>query len=206
LTNIPTFLPLELLRITLLIPKSVSVSNSPPSPLVTTTLSVLLLTHAAYFANGGTNAISSLDLSLAYNGIASFNALLVGLLLFVGNWAGSIYFAIAGLDAVLSTVSSSSSEPFSATTPEEANTSTSKRDIGDMHTLARWDTYTSYITLITLFLAAATLSTMVACSVLRTHLFVWTVFSPKFLYTVAWLVGWHLGVNVVVGGALTALN
>jgi len=165
----------------------------------------VLLAHSAYFANGGTNAISSLDLSLAYNGIASFNAPLVGLLLFVGNWAGPIYFAIAGVNAVLSKVSSSLSKPVSATTTE-TDASTSNQNTRSTHALPKWDTYTSYIALITLFLAAATLSTMVACSVLRTHLFVWTVFSPKFLYTVAWLVGWHLGVNVVVGGMLTALS
>lgn len=184
LTNIPTFLLLELLHITLLLPKMPSdPTNNPQSSLVTTTLSVLLLTHSAYFANGGTNAISSLDLSLAYNGIASFNAPLVGLLLFVGNWAGPIYFAVAGLAAVLSKVSSSSSVLSSATATKEADTSTPEEDTDaeNMHIPAKWNIYTSYITLITLFLAAATLSTMAACSVLRTHLFVWTVFSPKFL-------------------------
>ena len=31
---------------------------------------------------------------------------------------------------------------------------------------------------------------------MRTHLFVWTVFSPKFLYEAAWGVGVHLGVNI----------
>jgi ethanolamine phosphate transferase 2 subunit G len=35
--------------------------------------------------------------------------------------------------------------------------------------------------------------------VLREHLFIWTVFSPKFLFTVAWVVGQHVLVNGFVG-------
>lgn len=132
---------------------------------------------------------------------------MVGLLLFVGNWAGSIYFAITGLNAVLFQAIPPPADTSSAATNAEANTNTAKPSSPDSTSAqTKWYIYTLYITLITLFLAAATLSTMVACSVLRTHLFVWTVFSPKFLYTVAWLVGWHLGVNVVVGGVLTALS
>ncbi len=59
-----------------------------------------------------------------------------------------------------------------------------------------------HVGLLTLFMAASTFGVMLACTVLRTHLFVWTVFSPKFLYAVAWLGGWHLGCNVVLGGVL----
>jgi ethanolaminephosphotransferase len=33
-------------------------------------------------------------------------------------------------------------------------------------------------------------------------LFVWTVFSPKYLYAVGWAVGMHLAVNVGLGGVL----
>jgi len=43
---------------------------------------------------------------------------------------------------------------------------------------------------------------MVACTALRTHLFIWTVFSPKYLYAMAWTVGWHLGINVGLGNLL----
>lgn len=42
----------------------------------------------------------------------------------------------------------------------------------------------------------ALVGVMVACTVLREHLFVWTVFSPKFLFAAAWGVLFHLGVNV----------
>lgn len=41
------------------------------------------------------------------------------------------------------------------------------------------------------------LSVMAACTVLRTHLFIWTVFSPKFLYTAAWVAAHHIVINVL---------
>jgi ethanolaminephosphotransferase len=47
---------------------------------------------------------------------------------------------------------------------------------------------------------------MAACTLLRTHLFIWTVFSPKYLYAMAWAVGWHLLVNVGLGRLLWTLG
>jgi ethanolaminephosphotransferase len=52
------------------------------------------------------------------------------------------------------------------------------------------------------FASVHTLSVMVACMVLREHLFIWTVFSPKYLYTAAWVVGQHVVVNKLGVGAL----
>ncbi len=56
-----------------------------------------------------------------------------------------------------------------------------------------------YISLTTLCSSVALLGVMVACMVLRTHLFIWTVFSPKYLYTMVWCLGQHLLVNVLGG-------
>jgi ethanolaminephosphotransferase len=215
LTNIPTFLLFEILRLTTLSP-----SSSPtPSP-ASHTLTTLLLAHVSYFALDGTNAISSLDLSLAYNGIASYNAQMVGLLLFLGNWAGPIWFSIAGLGSVVAAGGQGEVELDSPPTDSASSTSNSSPSIKDASTVAPaaaspassppepspWPSYLTHITHLTLFLSSATLSTMLACAALRTHLFVWTVFSPKFLYAVAWLVGWHVFVNLGVGGGLVALG
>lgn len=49
---------------------------------------------------------------------------------------------------------------------------------------------------------AAVVGVMVACTVLRTHLFIWTVFSPKFLFAMAWAVGFHLVVSGGLGAAI----
>jgi ethanolaminephosphotransferase len=60
----------------------------------------------------------------------------------------------------------------------------------------------AHVAVLTVFVAGSTVAVMAACSALRTHLFVWTVFSPKYLYCVAWSLGQHLVVNVVVGGVV----
>lgn len=131
-----------------------------------TTLS-LLLQYTSFFALGGTNAISSIDLSLAYNGISGYDAIAVGILLFISNWAGPIFWASGTTMLLLGLYFD-----------------------GDKQVLGK------YISLTTLWSLTGVTAVMAACVAMRTHLFVWTVFSPKFLYEAAWSVGVHLGVNV----------
>jgi ethanolaminephosphotransferase len=59
-----------------------------------------------------------------------------------------------------------------------------------------------HLGLLTVFVTAALFGVMAACTVLRTHLFIWTVFSPKYLYSMAWSLGQHLVVNVGFGSML----
>ena len=61
------------------------------------------------------------------------------------------------------------------------------------------DALFDHFALLTLFTAFSTLAVMVACMVLREHLFIWTVFSPKFLFTIAWVFGHHVIVNGLFG-------
>jgi ethanolaminephosphotransferase len=140
------------------------------------TVTALLLQYSSFFVTGGSNAISSVDLSNAYNGIAGYNVLAVGILTFIGNWAGPIWWVFA--TAVIMS----------------ANRAVKRRAVFE------------HFALLTLFTAFSTLSVMVACMVLREHLFIWTVFSPKFLFTVAWVVGHHVLVNGFLGyGLLSTL-
>ena len=136
----------------------------------------LLLSHVSFFALGGTNGISSIDLSNSYNGIGAYNAVAVGFLLFVSNWVGPIYFSIQGLVVQLNRTENS----------------------------LKWSTWSHHVRRLSFFMAMAVLGIETACTVLREHLFVWTVFSPKFLYAGAWVGGWHLGVNILLGAAITA--
>lgn len=59
------------------------------------TLTSVLFQHASFFAFGGSNAISSIDLSNAYNGIDGYNVVAVGILTFCGNWAGPLWWTSA---------------------------------------------------------------------------------------------------------------
>lgn len=134
----------------------------------------LLLQYMSFFALGGTNAISSVDLSSAYNGVRDFDVFTVGLLTFISNWAGPLYW-VSATNVLL----------------------VRKRKAGFERGV-----YRRHVTLLTVFAAASVGSVMAACTALRTHLFIWTVFSPKYLYCMAWSLGQHLVVNVGLGGLL----
>lgn len=163
-TNVPLFLLFDILF------KFLSAQSITLTELTTTSL---LLQYMSFFALGGTNAISSVDLSNAYNGVRNFDVVTVGILTFVSNWAAPIYWVTATNVLLLR-----------------------KRRNGDR------DVYLRHVTLLTVFAAASVAFVMAACAALRTHLFIWTVFSPKYLYCVAWSLGQHLLVNVGIGGLL----
>ena len=157
-SNIPLFLFFEV-QFRLLTSFALSTTE------ITTTS--LLYQYASFFAFGGSNAISSIDLSSAYNGVGDYNVLIVGILTFVGNWAGPLWWASATAILLL------------------------QRDRQDpMAELFH------HVNLMTLFAVMSLLSVMGACTALRTHLFIWTVFSPKYLYVMAWCLAQHLCINV----------
>ncbi|KAL2887215.1 GPI ethanolamine phosphate transferase 2 [Ceratocystis lukuohia] len=85
-TNIPLFLFMsvifELLRMSNLGTFEIS-------------LTTMMLQYASFFAFGGTNAISSIDLSSGYNGVTEFNIAAVGVLTFASNLGGPIFWASA---------------------------------------------------------------------------------------------------------------
>jgi ethanolaminephosphotransferase len=59
-----------------------------------------------------------------------------------------------------------------------------------------------HLALLTVFTTSSLFFVMAACTLLRVHLFIWTVFSPKYLYSMAWSIGQHLCINMGVGSAL----
>ena len=197
-TNIPLYL-LFLIQSTLLARLSLS-------PLQIT-ISSFLLGHTAFFALGNSNAISSIDLSNAYNGVSGYNVLAVGILVFLSNWAGPVWWSIAGVKLLIQ----------SQANPEVNDKGKNRRDWvkAEMDNLLpaesksqRHEAYGkseeggvffTHITLLTLFTSASLLAVMVACTVLRTHLFIWTVFSPKYLYAMAWSLAFHLIISVGFG-------
>ncbi|KAI0127610.1 alkaline-phosphatase-like protein [Xylariales sp. AK1849] len=150
------------------------------------TTSSLLLQFASFFAMGGSNAISSVDLSSAYNGVSDFNVAAVGVLTFISNWAGPVWWMSATNLLLLE---------------QRDRTTTAGGDEGTRVKTGE-NVYRQHIALLTLFTATSLGFVMAACTALRTHLFIWTVFSPKYLYSMAWSLGQHLVVNVGLGGML----
>lgn len=154
-TNVPLFL---IFRVQEFIFASMSLTG------IEVTVTSLLSQYMAFFAFGGSNAISSIDLSSAYNGVGSYNVIFVGILTFVSNWAGPIWWV-------------------SMTYPLRSRSNQMDKQ--------------NHLALLTFYVTTALLSVMVACTVLRTHLFIWTVFSPKFLYCMAWAAAHHMIINVL---------
>lgn len=161
--NVPLFL---VFRIQALLMSSMSLGETE------VTVTMMILQYTTFFAFGGSNAISSVDLSSAYNGVGSYSVVLVGLLTFASNWAGPIWWV-------------SMSHLFR---PQRASI------------------HHSPAALLTFHVATSLVSVMAACTALRTHLFIWTVFSPKFLYTIAWATANHVAVNLLGGMGLSSLQ
>ncbi|KAF7522698.1 hypothetical protein PCG10_007212 [Penicillium crustosum] len=151
-TNVPLFL---LFRIQAGILSSLNLTG------IEVTITTLIFQYMTFFAFGGSNAISSVDLASGYNGIDSYSVVLVGVLTFASNWAGPIWWA------------------------------------SQSHRLRPKDAEQDPSTLLTFHVAMSLVSVMAACTALRTHLFIWTVFSPKYLYSMAWATAHHVAVNLL---------
>lgn len=143
------------------------------------TTSSLLLQFASFFAMGGSNAISGVDLSNAYNGVSGFNIVAVGVLTFLSNWAAPVWWTSASNLLLL-----------------QSRTQLSSTKQGHN------GVFRQHAALLTAFVTVTLGFVMLACTALRTHLFIWTVFSPKYLYSMAWCLGQHLVVNMALGGVL----
>ncbi|KAG6167513.1 hypothetical protein E4U51_002828 [Claviceps purpurea] len=170
ITNVP------LLLFSTIIYQCLASSNLTVTEISTTSI---LLQYASFFASGGSNAISSVDLSSAYNGVRDFNIVAVGVLTFISNWAVPIFWVFATNVLLI----------------QQHKQGQSRRPVLQLH-----------LVLLTVFATTSTASVMAACAALRTHLFIWTVFSPKYLYCAAWTLAQHLAINIGLGSLLFGLG
>lgn len=215
--NIPLYLLFRMQYLFLSKPPSPRLPNpqpklTPPTALLdltptATTLTTLLLSQTSFFALGTNNAISSIDLSTSYNGISSYSPPLVGLLVFLSNWAGPIYWSLAGIlllgghGATQRFVDTSELHVADWVAQEHAFLhDMARKEEGKREARAGAGAWATHVALLTLWSGVMLASVMGACAVLRQHLFIWTVFSPKFLFAAAWGVAWHGGVTVGLGG------
>ena len=135
-------------------------------------MSLLILQHVGFFSYGESNAISSIDLSNAYNGVSGYNAVAVGILTFVDNWAGPIWWSTRYNMLLIKSAG------------------------------GNWQSFQKHVCILTIFNSLSTLAIMVACTVFRSHLFIWTVFSPKYLFGMAWIIGHHTIVDILLCAAM----
>ncbi|ORY86220.1 alkaline-phosphatase-like protein [Protomyces lactucae-debilis] len=89
LENLPILLLLLGLARSLRVPDSVT---RPVWVEQSVLVTLCILQQSTFFAMGNSNALSGLDLSQAYNGVASYNAVVVGILLFLSSFLGAFFW------------------------------------------------------------------------------------------------------------------
>ena len=161
-------------------------------------LSSLLLQHVAFFALGGSNNISSLDLSNVLNGVSGFNVVIVGILTFLSNWVGPVFWSLGGI-VLLRRWGDERVCPVKEKDDREEGQISPVRSDG-LEDQAE-GVYRQQIALWTLYWSTVGSAVMTSCYMHRAHLFIWTVFSPKYIYTMTWSV-LHLAVMNIGVGAL----
>jgi ethanolaminephosphotransferase len=173
-------------------------------------ISVLLFSHTYFFCFGGSNSISSIDLSNAYNGITEYNVAKVGVLLFSANWTGAIWWCSAACDLV-ARFSPPAVRYVGSARGHQSASGTQRRTRGnekcdeptEERHLMPW---LAYLSTLSAFMAAGALIVMVLCVVKREDSTVWTLWGPKYLYSVFWVLEWHLIVSVGLSSVLRALG
>ncbi|KAF8462061.1 alkaline-phosphatase-like protein [Kalaharituber pfeilii] len=173
------------------------------------TISSLLLQHVAFFSLGGSNNISSVDLSNVFNGVSEFNAVIVGILIYLSNWAGPVFWGMGGIILLRWWANGGDGK----NSPNSFHSSYSKKEKVDgdrepginifasEYNEGGEAVYRQHIALWTMFWTLVGSAVMASCYQHRAHLFIWTVFSPKYIYTMVWSVV-HLVVTNVGLGAL----
>jgi ethanolaminephosphotransferase len=171
------------------------------------TLTTLLLSQTSFFALGTNNSISSIDLSNSYNGVSGYNVAAVGLLVFLSNWAGPVYWSLAGILLL----GKHGKQQRYIDTSELHKADWIAQEHNYLNDMARKEeksredrkdqrAWMEHLALLTFWTGVMLVSVMAACTALRQHLFIWTVFSPKYLFAMAWGLAWHLGITAGVGG------
>lgn len=140
---------------------------------------------AGHFALGNTNTLASIDVAGAFIGISSHSTLLSGILMFIITYASPL---LAFLSMVMYM---SMKETSYLVNPQDA-------DIGHFLKMT-----VGFPCLVPLGLNSVLLfAYTIVLLLMRNHLFVWSVFSPKYLYVCATTVCVYIGVSVVYSTAI----
>jgi ethanolaminephosphotransferase len=167
-------------------------------------ITVLAFSQTHFFAFGGSNSISSINLSNAYNGITNYSMLTVGILLFAANWTGPIWWSSAACSLV--PYHAPQSTPPLNNIENKPRTADNASNGGDERLQAQAWPWLSYLSAISALMAAITLIVMILCTVQREHHTVWTLWGSKYLYSVFWVLEWHIVVSLVLSSCLRALR
>lgn len=138
-----------------------------------------------HFGLGNTNSLASIDVAGAFIGISSYSTVLSGVLMFIITY-GSPLLLYLGMVVHMSV-----------------------KDSTDISTPQKWSSILNRMIALPCLLALlinsiALTSYTIVLLLMRNHLFVWSVFSPKYLYVCAATVCTYAGVLIIaMTGAYT---
>ncbi|CAG8765584.1 25240_t:CDS:10 [Dentiscutata erythropus] len=185
------------------------------------------------YATIGTSLILNFLLTILQNklrntqGVTKYSPLWVGMLTFLANWAGPIWWVFAGnllrFEIVerrvfinqsknqngdddegngKNTINNPNSETSQINnTRSNISSAISTSTIATKQELKRLQYHTSLFQ-VTTFHSLVLFIISIAVTILRSHLFIWTVFSPKYLYQIVWYTLFLVGVEIIVGGIM----
>ncbi|XP_011097481.1 GPI ethanolamine phosphate transferase 2 isoform X3 [Sesamum indicum] len=139
---------------------------------------------AGHFGLGNTNTLATVDVAGAFIGISSHSTIISGILMFIITYASPMLALLSTLMSVCA---------------NDVRTVSNSQDVDFGYLLK---TTVGYPCLVPLGLnSILLLAYTIVLLGMRNHLFIWSVFSPKFLYVCATTVCVYVGVSIV---ALTA--
>lgn len=197
---------------------------------------LICLKFVSFFAFGNSNSLATTDISNSYVGVTKYNPSWVGMLTFLANWAGPIWWVFAGnllrfeiverrvfinhseknksptssdVDegSAINNSNSETSQINNTTSNTLSHTSSaiSAATIATKQELKRLQYHTSLFQIMT-FHSLLLFIISIAVTILRSHLFIWTVFSPKYLYQIVWYILFLVGVEVIIGGIMWSIG
>ncbi|KAK6463297.1 major facilitator superfamily [Scheffersomyces coipomensis] len=157
--------------------------------LLITSIFIICIQNLTFFSMGNTNSLATVDLSNAYNGILEYDVIPVGVLTFISNFVGPIYWSLASLQIIFE---------ISKVRFEQNN------DVQDLinFKFLRKSVLWVKVLITSLFYGISASNLIGSCINLRFHLFIWTVFSPKLLYFASWSILVNFLVDLILASII----
>ncbi|KAF2716473.1 alkaline phosphatase-like protein [Polychaeton citri CBS 116435] len=173
-------------------------------------VSILTFSHTYFFCFGGSNSISSIDLSNAYNGISDYNIVTVAVLLFSANWAGPIWWCSAACNLVPRSaphlVRQFNVDKANRSSVEDRCSVLVHSKIGEQTQYRHEHPWLTYLSTMSASMASNIMIVMVLCTVQREDPTVWIFWGSKYLYGMFWVLEWHLVVSLGFSSILRSLG
>ncbi|ODV60015.1 mannose-ethanolamine phosphotransferase LAS21 ASCRUDRAFT_8799 [Ascoidea rubescens DSM 1968] len=161
-----------------------------------TTIFTLILQHLSFFSSGSTNSLSTVDLTNSYNGLTNYNLFITGVLTFTSNFASPIYWNFINLKLIFENSLMLHIKLMDRYQNQQLNKN--KDENKNIFRKFKFELFLRNFSIKLTFYSIFGMFLIISCYLLKFHLFIWTVFSPKLLYFFVW--------NFLMNGAVELIN